>query len=204
MQNKYVVWFYLTGWGIAGYKHLEFRFVWMNSPYGIKEVFNLNWQADNHTTAKDRWYGCSIKFSSSDLDYFRFAGQILMSLFGGGGIFSVTPADVLELIDGKRNISKAIYDRRLSRYVYVEDLLPKEWGTWGDDANQVSAVAFDERTAADAVQERYEFMVDKGYVSRRQYGSWLADDRPVVLKSSEWGPSRVPRSQILRPRTVAA
>ena len=183
--------------GRNGYAHLTFRFVWLNPGLGKEELFEIQWQADNHSI-EGRWYGGGIQIKLGSLELLTVANRLAQRLFKDIGFYHLTPERALEAINAKRDVKRVIYDGRASEYLEPQDILPAEWGTWKDNNNNVHAIAFDEDHAKDEIDKELRASIDKGYVSRKQYAQWVIQYRPVAFLSNARGPEILTDAQAIR------
>jgi len=172
-----------------GYKHLEFRFVDMGPNVGIRnEIMELHWQSHEEDGEWKPWYGCHVEVKTSDGDILKMALNLVNRLFGGGSFWSMSPLGIINLSAKKRGIRMVTYDGRLNKFVYNEDMAPREWTCWRDADNQVHAVAADEESARDAVEKRYREVADRRYFSMNRVDEWVAAGRPVASVDFRPGP----------------
>ena len=195
-RNKYGVAVYRQSQSRNGYKHLEMRVVLMSEDYGRQtEVCSFHWQTHQENGEWKPWYGCSVELRTSDGDMLNIANNLVKRLFEYSSFWSMTPEGLLEIVDSKRDLRVVTYDSRLSRWVYDEDVLPREWTTWRDIDNSVHAVAADEESARDAVEKRFREIAERRYFGMGKVDEWVAAGRPVAPVSTRWGPEVYTREQ---------
>lgn len=203
MRNKYGVAIYRDErFNQHGFAHLTFRFVWLNTGYGAKELFEVQWQSDNRPPQQPRfreWYGGDIQLKVASVELLELASRLAKRLYKDWSVFNAPPAQVLEVVASMRDVTRVLYDSRVSKYLPLAEVKPAEWGRWRDVNNQVSVVAFDEDHARDELDKALQELVEKGYVSKVGYAQWIVDGSQVQLYANGGGPKVLSDEQAIRP-----